>query len=118
MFNNTFCPPMLCVFYSTTINYTKYDVNMQQQKDKTLQFMKAAGCVFRKIRYENTDSSINKFAREYDIDRGNLSRIERGLIGCSLMTAWRIAEAGGIKFSEFAKQLENELGNDFKLIDE
>ncbi len=91
---------------------------MQQHNDKTLQFMRSAGYIFRKIRQENTHSSINQFAREYDIDRGNLSKIERGLIGCSLMTAWRLAEAGGVKFSEFAKQLENELGTDFKLIEE
>jgi len=91
---------------------------MQQQNDKNLQFMNAVGNIFRKLREENAKSSINKFAREYDIDRGNLSKIERGIINCRLITAWKIAEAAGISFSSFAKLLENELGKDFKLMDE
>jgi len=91
---------------------------MQQQNDKNLQFKKATGKVFKKIREENVRNSINKFALEYDIDRGNLSKIERGIINCSLITAWKIAEASGVKFSYFAKLLEEELGENFKLIEE
>jgi len=55
---------------------------------------------------------------EYDIDRGNLSLIERGLVGCNVMTAWRISEGSGVKFSTFARMLEQELGDEFKLMDE
>lgn len=91
---------------------------MQQGKNKNLHFFNTVGLIFKKIRIEKTKSSINNFAREYDIDRGHLSKIERGLVGCSLATAWKIAEATGIKFSEFAKLLEDELGDDFKLMDE
>nr|QGT49701.1 hypothetical protein Melaina855_0880 [uncultured Candidatus Melainabacteria bacterium] len=89
-----------------------------QQDDKTLQFMKAVGAVFKDVREEETHNSINKFAREYDIDRGNLSKIERGIINCRLITAWKLSEAAGIKFSEFAKRLEEKLGKDFILMDE
>lgn len=34
------------------------------------------------------------------------------------MTAWRISEALGISFVDFAKMLEEKLGDDFKFIDE
>lgn len=91
---------------------------MQHGKNKNYHFFNAVGLIFKKLRIEKTQSSINNFAREYDIDRGHLSKIERGLVGCSLLTAWKIAEATGMKFSDFAKLLEEELGEDFKLMDE
>lgn len=105
-------------FLQRPIYLIKYDVNMQQHDDKTLQFMVAAGQIFKQLRKENTGSSINKFAREYEFDRGNLSKIERGINSCSLITAWKLSEAAGVKFSEFAKLLEEKLGGNFKLIDE
>ena len=111
--------PRLAVgFLQRPIYLIKYDVNMQQHDDKTLQFMAAAGQIFKQLRQENTGSSINKFAREYELDRGNLSKIERGINSCSLITAWKLSEAAGVKFSEFAKLLEEKLGGNFKLIDE
>lgn len=91
---------------------------MQHEERKILNFRQAAGEVLREIRNEKTTSSLNEFARQYEIDRSNLSKIERGINGCSLATAWRIAEASGVKFSEFAKRLEEKLGDDFKLMDE
>ena len=89
-----------------------------QQNNKILQCQKAVGNVFKKIREREPSISISRFAREYDIDRGNLSKIERGILSCRLLTAWKIAEAKGIKFSEFAKLLEKELGENFKIYDE
>lgn len=91
---------------------------MQQDNSNILQFLNSAGIVFKKLRSEKAQTSINRFAREYDIDRGHLSKIERGLVGCSLSTAWKIAEATGVKFSDFAKLLEDELGENFTLIDD
>ena len=90
---------------------------MQQDNIERTKFNKAVGAVVKKIR-KNTDKSINKFALESDIDRGNLSRLERGSINCRMFTAWKISEASGIKFSEFAKLLENELGENFKIYDD
>ena len=80
--------------------------------------MLAVGEVFKEIRDEKTHHSINKFALEYDLDRGNLSRIERGLLSCRLITAWKIAEAAGISFTEFAQRINDKLGKDFTLLDE
>lgn len=44
---------------------------------------------------------------------GNLSKIERGIYGIQLLTAWKLCEALEIKFSDFAKTLEEKLGEDF-----
>ena len=89
-----------------------------QQENKILKFHKAIGSVFKEIRENQAEKSISKFAREYDLDRGNLSKIERGKLSCRIITAWKIAEAAGIKFSDFAKKLEEKLGDDFKMYDE
>lgn len=80
-------------------------------------FKASVGEIFKNFRKE-IGKSQRKFADEYDIDRGNLSKIEKGLVGCSLLTSWKISEAAGIKFSDFAKMLEEKLGDDFKLMDE
>ena len=89
-----------------------------QHEDKILQFQKAVGSVFKEIRENNSGISISRFAREYDIDRGNLSKMERGKLSCRILTAWKISEAAGIKFSDFAKLLEDKLGDGFKIFDE
>ncbi len=91
---------------------------MQLDNRKFLKFKKAVGKIIREYRTANTPLSLNKFAYEFDIDRGNLSKLERGEYSVRFVTIWVIAEALGIKFSEFAKKLEEELGEDFTLIDE
>ncbi len=91
---------------------------MQRKSEKTLQFRKTLGNIIKKIRLENTGLSGNKLANEYDIGNGNISRIQNGEVDCKLITVWKIAESLGIKFSELSKLLEEELGEDFKLIDE
>ena len=97
----------------------KYDVKMQQDNDiKRAKFNKILGQVIKNIRIKDDYISISKLAREYDLDRGNLSKLERGINGCNIVTAWKICEAANIKFSEFAKLLEKELGKDFKFTDE
>lgn len=79
-------------------------------------FKQAIGRVFNKLRTSN-NISVNKLGLEYDINKGNISRIENGSYDCHLSTAWKLAEANGIKFSEFAKLLENELGESFTFVD-
>ena len=87
---------------------------MQQDNEKISIFNKAVGEIVKELRGKN---SINNFAREFDFDRGNLSKFERGLLNCRLATAWKLAEASGVKFSDFAKLLEEKLGEDFTLLD-
>lgn len=91
---------------------------MQQADDNNLKFRKIVGETFKEVRENHVDSSLNNFARSYGLDRGNLSKIERGIIGCQLATAWKISEACGVKLSEVIKSVEDRLGETFKLIDE
>lgn len=91
---------------------------MQDVEQKNLKFKLVVGEIIRTIREENTTKSLNRFAREYDFDRGNLSKIERGIYCIQLLTAWKLCEALNIKFSDFAKTLEETLGNNFKFFDE
>lgn len=90
---------------------------MQYKDEKILQFNKILGKTIKQIRTKKGISS-NRLANEYDLNSGNLSRIENGIFNCKFISIWKISEALGLKFSEFAKILENELGKDFKLIDE
>ena len=91
---------------------------MQQQSEKILQIKKSLGKVFSKLRTQKGKISINQLAFEYDIDKGTLSKLERGLYDCRISTAIKLAQANGIKFSQFAKLLEDELGQNFSLVDE
>lgn len=90
---------------------------MQPDIKKLEKFKTAVGNIFKGFR-KSTGKSQRTFADEYDIDRGNISKLERGLICCNLITAWKIAEASNTDFVEFAKLLKEELGDDFKLMDE
>lgn len=88
------------------------------QEEKVAKFKKVVGELISDIRKSETDLSINKFALEYELDKSNISKIERGKYGINLISAWKICQALGIKFSYFAKLLEERLGEDFTLIDE
>ncbi len=90
---------------------------MQQQNKNIKIFRKAVGEVLLEL-IKSTDKSISLFAREFDFDRGNLSKITRGLLSCRLDSIWKLAEASGISFTEFAKRLQDKLGDDFSLIDD
>ncbi len=91
---------------------------MQRNDKKLLQFKKALGEIVAELRKSETDMSINKLALGYDLGRGNLSKLEKGCFDCRMSTAWKISEALGMTFSEFAKKFETKLGKDFKFIDE
>ena len=95
-----------------------YYTYMQRSSEKTLHFRKTLGHLIKQLRLTKTKLSGNKLANEYDIGNGNISRIQNGLVDCKFVTIWKISEALNMKFSDFAKMLEDELGDDFKLIDE
>ena len=82
-----------------------------------LKFKITVGELIRELRTKK-DVSLTRLAYEYDFDKGNLSKTERGIYSIHLITAWRLAEALGMKFSDFAKCLEEKLGDDFVLMDE
>ena len=60
---------------------------------------------------------INKFSFEYDIGNGLLSRLEHGKTDTQIFTLWKIADALDIRFSEFAKKIEDNLPDDFNFYD-
>jgi len=88
-----------------------------QDSNKIAKFKSAIGEVFSELRVASGDVSLNKLALEYDIDKGSLSKLERGVYDCRLSTAWKLSQANGINFSDFAKMLEEKLGKDFTFID-
>ena len=89
---------------------------MQDLKEEL--FKKAVGEVLRELRTSCKNLSINKFAAEYDFDKDNISKIEKGKYSIYLTTAWKLSEALGVDFVEFASKLKDKLGKDFKFIDE
>lgn len=91
---------------------------MQHCDEKTLHLTKELGTFLSGLREQKTGLSLTKFAYSYDINSGNLSKIENGLINCKFITLWRISEALGMKPSDLIRAFEEHLGEDFKLIDE
>lgn len=88
------------------------------QDKKLKQFKIAVGEILKEIRQTKTDLSITRLAYEYEFDKGNISRTERGNYNIQLATAWKLCEALNISFSDFAKLLENKLGKNFSFIDD
>jgi len=90
---------------------------MQQTIEKNLQFRKKFGAIIERLRKEKTGLARKTFAYAYDLTAPNLRRIENGDQNISLFMAWKISEALGMKCSELIKILEDDIGEDFTLID-
>ena len=58
-----------------------------QENLKIAIFKTAIGEVFSELRITSNNVSLNKLALEYDIDKGSLSKLERGIYDCRLSTA-------------------------------
>lgn len=85
-----------------------------EQKKKEL--LVALGNVAHKQR-KALKKGINKFSFEYDIGNGLLSRLENGTTDTKITTLWKLANAFGLKFSQLAKLIEEELPNNFNFYD-
>ena len=90
---------------------------MQDDVEKIAKLKKSVGNLFKDLRKDKGFKSLNMFALEYGINRANLSKIENGQVGCSIITAWKISESLGLKLSQVIKMVEDELGDDFTFID-
>ena len=90
---------------------------MQYKNGKTLHLINIFGKTLQKIRQERVKKSQTMLAYEYDLDSGNLSRIESGKIDPKLTMIWRLSEAVGIPPSEIFKKVEKELGKNFHIVD-
>lgn len=87
---------------------------MQQKSEFTLQLIKEFGLQV-KAKRKKLNKSQRLLSFEYDLDSGNLSRIEAGLIDPKLTMLWRISEALGIPLSKLIKSMEDSLGKDFHI---
>lgn len=90
---------------------------MQHKNEKTIHLIKEFGKQVKKKR-EAQSKSQRLLALEYELDSGNLNRIENGKIDPKLTMLWRISEALQIPLSELIKDLENELKENFHIIEQ
>ena len=91
---------------------------MEQEKSELeKEYCKKIGCAIRKLRKQYSAKSLCIFAYENDIARSTLSRIERGEGECGIVSLKRIATGFGWSLEELCRHIEEELGEDFTLID-
>ena len=90
------------------------DLNICEQK-KVILFQAIGKVVLRNRKI--LKKGINKFSFEYDIANGLLSRLENGKSDTKISTLWKLSNAFNISFTEFAKQIEDELPKDFCFYD-
>ena len=89
---------------------------MQYKNEKTLQLIKELGKLIKAER-QSIKKSQTMLAYEYELDSGNLCRIENGKIEPKISMLWRISESLGIPLSTVIKKLEEKLGKDFCIIE-
>ncbi len=87
---------------------------MQGNKDKIKILNKIIGETIK----EHRKISINKFAKNSELDPSNISKIERGIYSSKVASIWLIAEALGMRISELFKFVEENLPEDFSLFDD
>ena len=78
---------------------------MQRYNKKNEYLTKILGELIEELRLKKQTSG-RKFSDEFDLSRSNLSKIERGLIFAKFATIFKISQALGYKFSDFAMLLE------------
>lgn len=81
------------------------------ERDKQI-LLKAIGNVVKRERLKR-NIGINKFSYEFDIGNGLLSYLEKGVSDTKITTMWKLANAFGMKFSDFVRLVEMELPKDF-----
>lgn len=89
---------------------------MQQQNEKNKILFEATGKAIMRLRIKN-GLSLNLFAYENDLQKSMVSRLERGVNEPKLSSIWKIAEALNISLSDFMKEVQKELPDDFSFID-
>lgn len=88
------------------------DKDLEIQNQNKAQVLSALGIVTH-LERGKLKKGINKFSFEYDIGNGLLSGIEAEKIDSKFTTIWKLANAFGMKCSEFVVLIEKELGDDF-----
>ncbi|MBQ8168279.1 helix-turn-helix transcriptional regulator [bacterium] len=90
---------------------------MQWKSKKSEKLIQTLGKIIREERKKRYDKSLTLFAYEFDLNPGNLCKIENSQIEPKITMLWRIAEALDMPLSDLIKLLEQNLGEDFNLIE-
>lgn len=88
-----------------------------QDKEKKELLCSVIGEIIKEKR-KKLDKGILLLAYEYDLSTSSLIQTEKGKRDLQVSTLWKIANALGMKFSEFALLVEKRLPKNFKLIDD
>lgn len=85
-----------------------------QQEDRKKLICALAGRTLKELRGKK---SLYMLASEYEISTSLLNSLERGLKDPQLTTVFKVAEALGVKASEFVKIIEEGLPEGFSLVE-
>lgn len=86
----------------------------KKELNKTL-IKESTGRVLRRLK--NTKSNY-VFGAEYDISTSLLNHLERGIKDPQLTTVFKISEALGFRPFEFVKMIEDDLPDNFSMVDD
>lgn len=84
---------------------------------KKSELLAVIGQLLKEKRKEK-DKGILLLGYEYDISASSIMQLERGNRDVQITTLWKLANALGLSFTEFAREVESRLPNGFKLIDD
>ncbi len=84
---------------------------------KKSELLAVIGKLLKEKRKEK-DKGILLLGYEYDISASSIMQLERGNRDVQITTLWKLANALGLSFTEFAQEVERRLPEGFKLIDD
>lgn len=84
---------------------------------KSDELLKLIGSTLKKLR-EDKNLSMTILAYENDLQKSMISRLESGKNEPKLFSLWCLLEALGMKMSDFMKLIEEELPEDWRLLEE
>ena len=89
----------------------------KQGQDKKSLLLDVVGKIIKEKR-KAQKKGILLFSYEYDISNSSISALEKGERDVQLSTIWKISNALGMTFSEFINEVEKNLPENFKMIDD
>lgn len=90
---------------------------MRQRESKKADLIFSLLAKELKTEREKQKKSIRLLAYEFDIQKSLISRLENGINEPKLISLWTLCEALNIKPSELLKRVEEDLPEDFSLIE-
>lgn len=93
----------------------KYEKKVIDPKKELL--LQVVGTIIKEKRLAK-NKGILLLSYEYDIANSSIALLEKGVRDVQFCTLWKLANAFGMSFSEFAREVESRLPNGFKLIDD